>query len=103
MLVHVSVLGVNATKLSGIEANEVKRKSMPNWIGPFYVLSRPSMRGWHILGTVDLVALSGDNWFTASLKEHDALTELVEQSQRRRPLAEERAAERRPADATRRR
>jgi len=48
VLVHVSVLGVNATKLSGIEANEVKRKSMPNWIGPFYVLSHPSENVYEI-------------------------------------------------------
>lgn len=48
VLVHVSVLGVNATKLSGIKANEVKRKSMPTWIGPFYVLSHPSENVYEI-------------------------------------------------------
>ena len=53
-----------------------------------------------ILGTVDLVALSGINQFTVSSEEHDALTELAEQS--RQTLVEERAAERRRASNFRR-
>jgi hypothetical protein len=53
-----------------------------------------------ILGTVDLDALSGNNRFTVSSEEHDALTELAEQS--RQTLVEERAAERRRASNFRR-